>query len=79
VWTGARLSATWRSALVAHDHGQDVALRVARRLVIYLKRPGGQSRSNVSLDQVATVMGHQIVRNCAGDGVLINDFTGSSY
>lgn len=27
------------SALVAGDHGQDVALRVARRLVTNLKRP----------------------------------------
>lgn len=33
-----------RSALVADDHGQDVALRVARRLVIYLERPDGQSQ-----------------------------------
>ncbi|WP_433154395.1 hypothetical protein ACQPZ8_23385 [Actinomadura nitritigenes] len=73
------LSATRRSALVADDHGQDVALRVARRLAIHLKRPGGQNRFNVSLDQVAPVMGQAVVRNRAGDGVLINDFAGSSY
>ncbi|MEU6749154.1 hypothetical protein ABZ914_23290 [Spirillospora sp. NPDC046719] len=61
--------------MVAYDHGQDVALRVARRLVIYLKRPGGQSWFNASLDRVATVMGRAVVRNRAGDGVLIKDFT----
>lgn len=38
VWTGAGLSACLdlALALVADDHGQDVALRVARQLVIHL-------------------------------------------
>lgn len=31
-------------ALVEEDHGRDVALMVARRLVMFLKRPGGQSQ-----------------------------------
>lgn len=76
MWTGAGLSACLdlALALVADDHGQDVALRVARQLVIYLKRPGGQSQFNVSLDQVSTVMGQAVVRNRASDGVLIKDF-----
>lgn len=48
---------------------------MARQLVIYLKRPGGQSQFNVSLDPVSTVMGQAVVRNRASDGVLIKDFT----
>jgi hypothetical protein len=36
-------------ALVAEDHGDKVALQVARSLVMYLKRPGGQSQFNVPL------------------------------
>jgi len=36
-------------ALVEEDHGRDVALMVARRLVLFLKRPGGQSQFSVQL------------------------------
>ncbi len=31
-------------ALVEEDHGRDVALAVARQLVVFLKRPGGQAQ-----------------------------------
>jgi transcriptional regulator GlxA family with amidase domain len=31
-------------ALLEEDHGRDVAVSVARRLVLYLKRPGGQEQ-----------------------------------
>jgi transcriptional regulator GlxA family with amidase domain len=31
-------------ALVEADCGQDVAMEVARELVVFLKRPGGQSQ-----------------------------------
>lgn len=31
-------------AMVEEDHGRDIALRVARELVMFLKRPGGQSQ-----------------------------------
>lgn len=31
-------------ALVAEDHGQDVALQVAKRLVVFTRRQGGQSQ-----------------------------------
>ncbi|SKC67729.1 GlxA family transcriptional regulator [Krasilnikoviella flava] len=55
-WTGAGLTACLdlTLALVADDHGQEVALRVARQLVMYLKRPGGQSQFSVSTDPRAT-------------------------
>lgn len=56
VWTGAGLTACLdlTLALVADDHGQELALRVARQLVMYLKRPGGQSQFSVSTDPRAT-------------------------
>lgn len=34
-------------ALVADDHGQDVAREIARWLVVFLQRPGGQSQFSV--------------------------------
>ena len=37
-------------ALVEEDHGRDVALETARMLVVYLKRPGGQSQFSAELN-----------------------------
>lgn len=37
-------------ALVEEDHGREVALRVARRLVLHLKRPGYQSQFSKMLE-----------------------------
>ncbi|MDN8616277.1 GlxA family transcriptional regulator [Variovorax ginsengisoli] len=36
-------------AMVEEDHGRDLALRVARELVMFLKRPGGQSQFSAYL------------------------------
>src|SRR6058998_4260299 len=36
-------------ALVEEDYGREVALRVARQLVMFLKRPGGQSQFSAQL------------------------------
>ena len=36
-------------ALLEEDHGRDVALAVARELVMFLRRPGGQSQFSVQL------------------------------
>lgn len=36
-------------ALVEEDHGRDLALKVARELVMFLKRPGGQSQFSAHL------------------------------
>lgn len=51
VWTGAGISACLdlALALVAEDLGEEVALAVARQLVVYLKRQGGQSQFSVPL------------------------------
>jgi transcriptional regulator GlxA family with amidase domain len=41
-------------ALLEDDHGRDIALAVARELVMFLRRPGGQSQFSVQLSaQVA--------------------------
>jgi transcriptional regulator GlxA family with amidase domain len=51
-------------ALVEEDHGRDLALAVARQLVVFLKRPGGQAQFSAHLqgqlaehDAVAEVQG----------------------
>ncbi|MEU3223317.1 DJ-1/PfpI family protein [Streptomyces sp. NPDC006976] len=56
VWTGAGISACLdlALALVAEDRGEDVALAVARQLVMYLKRQGGQSQFSVPLSRPAS-------------------------
>ncbi|QSQ26748.1 helix-turn-helix domain-containing protein [Pyxidicoccus parkwayensis] len=46
VWTSAGVSAgiDLSLALVEADHGRDIAMQVAKELVVFLKRPGGQSQ-----------------------------------
>ncbi|RLU81357.1 AraC family transcriptional regulator [Streptomyces griseocarneus] len=53
VWTGAGISACMdlALALVTEDHGEDLALAVARHLVMYLKRQGGQSQFSVPISR----------------------------
>ncbi|MEV0123746.1 helix-turn-helix domain-containing protein [Streptomyces sp. NPDC050703] len=70
VWTGAGISACLdlSLALIADDLGEAVALRVARQLVMYLKRPSGQSQFSVPLTQVSTTrrveeLRHHVLRH----------------
>ncbi|MFJ4184070.1 GlxA family transcriptional regulator [Kitasatospora sp. NPDC089509] len=51
MWTSAGLSTALdlTLALVAEDHGDDLALEIARIMVMYLQRPGGQSQFSVPL------------------------------
>lgn len=51
IWTSAGVTAGIDLALavVEIDHGRDLALRVARRLVVFLQRPGGQSQFSAPL------------------------------
>jgi transcriptional regulator GlxA family with amidase domain len=46
VWTSAGVTAgiDLALAMVEHDHGAELAQRIARHLVMYLRRPGGQSQ-----------------------------------
>ncbi|MBT2481779.1 GlxA family transcriptional regulator [Streptomyces sp. ISL-94] len=55
LWTGAGISACLdlALALVAEDLGEQTALAVARQLVVYLKRQGGQSQFSVPLSRPA--------------------------
>ncbi|MGW7551250.1 GlxA family transcriptional regulator [Streptomyces rimosus] len=55
LWTGAGISACLdlALALVAEDLGEQTALAVARQLVMYLKRQGGQSQFSVPLSHPA--------------------------
>ena len=56
IWTGAGLTTCLdlALALVADDFGNPLALRVARQLVMFLKRPGGQSQFSVMLEPLST-------------------------
>lgn len=51
VWTSAGVTAgiDLALALVEDDHGQDVAVEVARWLVVFAQRPGGQSQFSAPL------------------------------
>jgi transcriptional regulator GlxA family with amidase domain len=51
VWTSAGVTAGMdlALALVEEDHGSRLALQVARQLVLYLRRPGGQSQFSAAL------------------------------
>jgi transcriptional regulator GlxA family with amidase domain len=55
VWTSAGVTAGMDLALamVAEDLGQEVALKVARQLVMYVQRPGGQSQFSAQLENQA--------------------------
>jgi len=44
-------------SLIEEDHGRDLALYVARRLVVFLKRPGGQSQFSAALTAEARTSG----------------------
>lgn len=55
IWTSAGSTAGMDMALamVEQDFGRELALQVARRLVIFLKRPGGQSQFSPQLESQA--------------------------
>lgn len=44
-------------ALVQEDHGRPLALRIAKELVLFLQRPGGQSQFSVHLSAQAAEVG----------------------
>ncbi|WP_394787183.1 GlxA family transcriptional regulator [Rhodoferax sp.] len=56
LWTSAGVTAgiDLALALVEDDYGRGLALQVARDLVVYLKRPGGQSQFSVHLNSQNT-------------------------
>ena len=66
VWTSAGVTAgiDLALALVEEDFSRDIALEVARDLVVYLKRPGGQSQFSVHLSSQMTT--HPTIRQLQG-------------
>jgi transcriptional regulator GlxA family with amidase domain len=85
VWTGAGISACLdlSLALVADDFGEAVALRVARQLVMYLKRPSGQSQFSVPLEPVSTTrrvedLRHYIMRRI-GEPITVADLAAYAH
>lgn len=56
IWTGAGLTACLdlSLALVADDFGDKIALQVARQLVMFLKRPSGQSQFSTLLEPMSS-------------------------
>jgi transcriptional regulator GlxA family with amidase domain len=52
VWTSAGITAgiDLALAMIAEDLGEDVAASVAREMVVYAKRPGGQAQHSALLD-----------------------------
>ncbi|GAA3012919.1 GlxA family transcriptional regulator [Streptomyces fulvorobeus] len=85
VWTGAGISACLdlSLALIADDLGEAIALRVARQLVMYLKRPSGQSQFSVPLEQVSTTrriedLRHYIMRNI-GEALTVADLAACGH
>ncbi|MFF1658561.1 GlxA family transcriptional regulator [Streptomyces sp. NPDC058255] len=85
VWTGAGISACLdlSLALVADDFGETMALRVARQLVMYLKRPSGQSQFSVPLEPVSTTrriedLRHHITRNI-GEQLTVADLAAHAH
>ncbi len=44
-------------ALVQEDHGRDLALKIAKQLVVFMKRQGGQSQFSTSLARQAAAKG----------------------
>jgi transcriptional regulator GlxA family with amidase domain len=52
IWTSAGVSAgiDLALAMIAEDLGPDVAANVAREMVVYAKRPGGQAQHSALLD-----------------------------
>jgi transcriptional regulator GlxA family with amidase domain len=51
IWTSAGISAgiDLALALIAHDHGEALSRQVAQQLVVYHRRPGGQSQFSALL------------------------------
>jgi transcriptional regulator GlxA family with amidase domain len=52
IWTSAGISAgiDLALALIGHDHGDGVAARVAKELVVHHRRPGGQSQFSALME-----------------------------
>jgi len=75
VWTSAGVTAGMdlALALVEEDHDRDLALAIARQLVMFLRRPGGQSQFSATLGSQQPAREHlrelqrAVLEDVAGD------------
>ncbi len=75
IYTSAGVTASMdlALALVEEDHGRTIALRIAKALILFLQRPGGQSQFSVHLAAQVSEIGpirdvHEwILRSLGGD------------
>jgi len=59
--------------LIEDDHGRELAFKIARRLVVFLRRPGGQSQFSAHLAaQIATESRIQAIQNWIIDNVAVD-------
>ncbi len=56
IWTSAGVTAgiDLALALIRRDHGAEIAMRVAKQMVVFLQRPGGQAQFSAALLAQAT-------------------------
>lgn len=78
VWTSAGVTAgiDLALALIEEDRGHQEAFRVARRLVVFLKRPGGQTQFSVPLSLQESDGGrfavlHEWMQRCLGEDLRV--------
>ena len=75
IWTSAGVTAglDLALALVEEDHGRELSLTIARHLVMFLRRPGGQSQFSATLESQQPAreplreLQREVVENVAGD------------
>jgi len=78
-WTSAGISAgiDLALALVGHDHGDELSRRVAQQLVVYHRRPGGQSQFSPLLEMTrsdgrfAALLGE--LRGCLAEPLRVEE------
>ena len=87
VYTSAGVSAgiDLALALVAEDLGDELALEIAKNLVLYLRRPGGQAQfsvtlrsqraANTSLDKLCLWIGENLDADLTVDALAARTFT----
>lgn len=71
VWTSAGVTSgiDLMLALVERDLGRELALAVARQIVVYLKRPGGQAQFSAELEQQESADRFQQLHNWMKDNL----------
>ncbi|HSH71657.1 MAG TPA: GlxA family transcriptional regulator [Methylophilaceae bacterium] len=77
IWTSAGVTAgiDLALALVEEDCGRDIAMKVARELVVYMKRPGGQSQFSELLQSQSTDVSFDQLHAWIANNLKVNDLS----